>query len=401
MLICIAGKNNIAINIAETIVQLPQIKNKKWQFVGITNQSDKEIDGFQRSYKKWLNEHHIPVIDLESIYGEECLLFLSLEFDKIIKPEFFRSRRLYNIHFSLLPKYRGMYTSALPILFGETITGVTLHRIDRGIDTGDIIDQYSFPILPVDNSRDLYHKYIKYGSYLARKNLTSLLEDKISAIPQECDGASYYSKSAIDYKNVSIDLVQSACNIRNQIRAFNFREYQLPQINDEYIIDCTITQNRSFQRPGYIHFINDSGIYISTIDYDCILYRDRFGKLLEACVQGNLSAVQNICIVRRHLFERDEHGWTALMVAVYNGHYDIVKWLLSQGADVFAVNNHGTNMLMYSKDAWINTHDSSLFNLFLKMGMNIYQCDFRGKSLVDYCHAEGLLAIGDFKIPPL
>jgi methionyl-tRNA formyltransferase len=399
MVICIAGKNNIAIDMAEAIVQLSQTGNKKWKIVGIPNGSDTGIDGFQQSYRKWLNIHSIPIVTLESIYGKKDLLFLSLEFDRIINPELFMSSRLYNIHFSLLPKYRGMYTSALPILFGETITGVTLHKIDKGIDTGDIIDHYYFPILSTDNCRDLYCNYIKYGSYLVKKNLANILEDKISAIPQDYDGASYFSRSAIDYKNLSIDLEQCAYNIRNQIRAFNFREYQLPQINGEYIIDCVITKNRSFQRPGYIHFINDTGIYISTIDYDCILYRDRFGQLLEACIQGNLSVVQNICVVRQHLFERDEHGWTALMVAVYNGHGDIVKWLLSQGADAFAVNNHGTNMLMYSKETWIRTRDSSLFDLFFKMGLNIHQCDSHNRSLVDYCHVEGILKIGNINIP--
>ena len=43
-----------------------------------------------------------------------------------------------------------MYTSCLPILFNEKESGVTLHKIDRGIDTGDIIDQITFPILSSD-----------------------------------------------------------------------------------------------------------------------------------------------------------------------------------------------------------------------------------------------------------
>jgi methionyl-tRNA formyltransferase len=399
MFICVAGKNNIAIDIAEIVVQLPQVRNKEWEIVGIPNRTDSGNDGFQRSYKKWLNDHNICIVTLDDIYCKDDLLFISLEFDRIIKPGLFKSTRLYNIHFSLLPKYRGMYTSALPILFGETRTGVTLHKIDRGIDTGDIIEQYSFPILPTDNCRDLYHKYIKHGTYLVKKNLSNMLEDKIFTIPQNCDDASYFSKSFIDYKNIHIDLEQCASNIRNQIRAFNFREYQLPQVEGEYIIDCEITPNLSYQRPGYIHFINDSGIYISTIDYDCILHYDRFRQLLEACMQGNLSTVQKICTIRRHLFEKDEHGWTALMVAVYNGHNNIVKWLLSQGADAFAVNNHGTNMLMYSKEVWVRTHNSSLFELFLNMGLNINQPDFNNKSLLDYCYADGIFEIGDYKIP--
>ena len=54
-----------------------------------------------------------------------------------------------------------MYTSCLPILNGETITGVTLHKIDSGIDTGYIIKQKVFKININDTARDLYLKYLK------------------------------------------------------------------------------------------------------------------------------------------------------------------------------------------------------------------------------------------------
>lgn len=69
------------------------------------------------------------------------LIFISLEFDKIVNPDLFKDARLYNIHFSLLPSYKGMYTSAIPILNGEEMVGVTFHEIDKGIDTGNIIAQ--------------------------------------------------------------------------------------------------------------------------------------------------------------------------------------------------------------------------------------------------------------------
>ena len=59
-------------------------------------------------------------------------------------PKNFLNARLYNIHFSYLPAYKGMFTSALPIKNGEVDSGVTLHKIESGIDTGDIIDQIKF-----------------------------------------------------------------------------------------------------------------------------------------------------------------------------------------------------------------------------------------------------------------
>ena len=58
---------------------------------------------------------------------------------EIIKTKNFKSNKLFNLHFSLLPSYKGMHTSAFPILNGEKYSGVTIHKIDNGIDTGDII----------------------------------------------------------------------------------------------------------------------------------------------------------------------------------------------------------------------------------------------------------------------
>ena len=63
-----------------------------------------------------------------------------------------------------------MYTSALPFINGESLTGVTLHKIDLGIDTGDIIGQKRIEILDTDTARSLYLKYIQYGTKLVIEN---------------------------------------------------------------------------------------------------------------------------------------------------------------------------------------------------------------------------------------
>src|SRR5690606_13123102 len=97
------------------------------------------------------------------LYNIENLLFLSLEYDRIIRPEIFKSSKLYNLHFSLLPAYKGVFTSILPILNGERQTGVTLHKIDNGIDTGDIIFQKNIDITEDINSLQLYKRYSDIG----------------------------------------------------------------------------------------------------------------------------------------------------------------------------------------------------------------------------------------------
>ncbi|MEZ9057324.1 methionyl-tRNA formyltransferase [Vibrio pelagius] len=78
--------------------------------------------------------------------------FPDIEFDIIVcsgyKPilseEFVNSNRVINIHYSLLPKYRGMHSTVWAILNGETSMGLTIHEMNQYMDDGDIIHQYSF-----------------------------------------------------------------------------------------------------------------------------------------------------------------------------------------------------------------------------------------------------------------
>lgn len=103
MTICVAGKNEIAIEIASYIKKTyPNI-----ELIGIVNNVEKGINGYFRSYKWFLDFSKIKECTLKDIYGIEDLVFISLEFDKIICPNKFISKKLYNLHFSLLPAYKG------------------------------------------------------------------------------------------------------------------------------------------------------------------------------------------------------------------------------------------------------------------------------------------------------
>ena len=68
------------------------------------------------------------------------------------------SKELFNFHFSLLPKYRGCHTNFFQIYNGEKYSGVTLHKINNGIDTGPIIDFLKYKISKNTNA---YKNYLK------------------------------------------------------------------------------------------------------------------------------------------------------------------------------------------------------------------------------------------------
>lgn len=381
MFICVAGKHDIAVSVLEYL-----IRNQKCRYeLGvICNRTETGENNWQKSLRWYAKKNNIKEYLLEDIYAIPELIFLSLEFDQLVRPNLFKDARLYNIHFSLLPAYKGMYTSVFPILNGEKKVGVTFHEIDTGIDTGDIIRQVCFDLKEEYNCRDLYLQYIEHGIKLVLDCLEDVINNKISSYKQPFQNSSYYSRKTINYSELKIDLIQTAEVIKNQIRAFGFREYQMPIVFGKRIIDVEITKNRSTQKPGTIICENEQGMMIATIDYDIVLYYDRLEELMQACERGDLITVKDICNVKRHINEKDNHGWTPLIVATYHNRKSIVEFLLMHGADLYTTNYNGTNLLMYAKEAYLLVGDNSIFKLYYKYGLDENICDYEGNNLLYY-----------------
>ena len=100
-IICLAGKNEIAIHGLNLLLKRVDKKNIRV----LCNANDTGIDTWQPSLLKAARDHDLRVISLEECYNQDQVIFLSLEFDKIIAPKNFLNARLYNIHFSYLPAY--------------------------------------------------------------------------------------------------------------------------------------------------------------------------------------------------------------------------------------------------------------------------------------------------------
>ncbi len=332
--VIIAGKNDIAVDILDHILDT---YGGQLNAVVVCNKTETGQDSWQKSLRLEAKRRNVPEYQLEDTYTIPNAVFLSLEYDRIIKPDKFLSRELYNIHFSLLPQYRGMYTSAIPILNGEEYSGVTLHRIDQGIDTGDIIAQRKIRLNERETCRSLYLKYISNAVSLMKEYVKALIfyPDEVISKAQDSKKASYFSRAAIDYNNLVIDLDQTAGSIDRQIRAFSFREYQMPEIYGRKIIGAMMTTHNSKSSPGKVVLESNIGWILATSDYDIVVYFDRFEELMQACAEGNLTKVQEICCVREHVNEKDQHGRTPLTVARENGQYEIVKYLLCVGSNDF------------------------------------------------------------------
>jgi methionyl-tRNA formyltransferase len=133
-----------------------------------------------------------------------------------------------NIHPALLPKYRGRYSTVHAIFNGESHTGVTLHWMDEGIDSGPIIFQETIDIEPNDTAKTLWEKFTVKGESLFKAFLELWLSgNTIPSKTQDESQATYYPKGLPN--GGEIDWSWSGEKIRNFIRAMTFEPFPPPQ----------------------------------------------------------------------------------------------------------------------------------------------------------------------------
>ncbi len=121
-----------------------------------------------------------------------------------------------NLHFSLLPKYRGASCVAYALLHGEEESGTTTILMDPGIDTGPILLQWSEPIGPEDTTETLSQRLAPLGAHQLVKTLKVLTEGSIQPTPQSPEGASY--APMLKKEEGKIDWFQDAKTIYNRFR---------------------------------------------------------------------------------------------------------------------------------------------------------------------------------------
>ena len=123
-----------------------------------------------------------------------------------------------NVHTSLLPKYRGAAPIQWAIIDGEKETGVTIMKMDAGLDTGDILTTATTPIAANDNSQTLHDRLAKMGADLLVKTIPEYVAGKITPLKQPSDGATYARK--IEKQDGQLDFTQPATVLWNRIRGF-------------------------------------------------------------------------------------------------------------------------------------------------------------------------------------
>jgi len=123
----------------------------------------------------------------------------------------------WNMHGSLLPRYRGRVPVNWAIIHGERETGATLHRMLEKPDAGGILAQQAVPILPDDTAADVFHKVTLAAEMALDSVLPELLAGRALERPQDLATGSYFGgRKAEDGR---IDWTRPAAEVHNLIRA--------------------------------------------------------------------------------------------------------------------------------------------------------------------------------------
>jgi methionyl-tRNA formyltransferase len=123
----------------------------------------------------------------------------------------------FNIHASLLPRWRGAAPIHRALEAGDSHTGVTIMQMDAGLDTGDMLLAQSLPIKPDDTTATLHDRLAELGSELMVRVLAEL--PQLQAQPQPEEGVCYAAKVARD--EAAIRWAEPARQIAQRVRAFN------------------------------------------------------------------------------------------------------------------------------------------------------------------------------------
>lgn len=173
--------------------------------------------------KAWAIENNIPYIQPEKITADtlpEVDLFIVVAYGKILPEKIINMPKLgsINIHYSLLPKYRGASPVEAAILNGENETGVSIQKMVFEMDAGNIIALEKIDILPTETAPDLRARLIKLGGELLVKTLLKIMSGDIKETKQEESLATFCKK--IKKEDGLIDLNDNAEKNYNKFRAY-------------------------------------------------------------------------------------------------------------------------------------------------------------------------------------
>jgi len=204
------------------------IQNDEYVLAVITHKDDPGEEIWFRSVAGLAKKYGIPAHTPDSVNSPDWIerirswapdLILSFYYRSMISEEILNIPRLgaFNMHGSLLPKYRGRAPINWAVLHGEKSTGVTLHHMVKQADAGDIVEQEAVPIGPDDTARDVFDRCVKAARVVLERQIDALTQGTAPRRKQDESQATYFGGRTPE--DGRIDWTAGAEKIYNLIRA--------------------------------------------------------------------------------------------------------------------------------------------------------------------------------------
>jgi methionyl-tRNA formyltransferase len=215
---------------------LPSLRGlaTEYDIVGVVTQPDR-ASGRGRELKSppvklLAQELKLPVIQPEKLRAPEAMeqlrawepdLIVVAAFGQILKKEVLELPRYgcLNVHASLLPRWRGAAPINAAILHGDDETGVTIMKMDVGLDTGPILTQKSIRLKRDDTAGSVFETLSHLGADLLIRTLPDYLSGKIEPVSQPEQGATY--APTLKKEEGRLDFTRPAEELERRVRAFN------------------------------------------------------------------------------------------------------------------------------------------------------------------------------------
>lgn len=166
-----------------------------------------------------------------------------------------------NLHFSLLPAWRGAAPVQAAVAAGDDVTGASTFLLEEGMDTGPVLGVVTESIKPTDTAGDLLSRLAVSGAALLEATLDAIESGEASAVAQSEDGVSYAHKVTVD--SARIDWSSSAAAVDRHVRSVTPAPGAWTTIGDIRLKVAPVTLSDMVLEPGHI-VVRKDGVFVGT-----------------------------------------------------------------------------------------------------------------------------------------
>ncbi|MEE9259466.1 MAG: methionyl-tRNA formyltransferase [Nitrospinaceae bacterium] len=259
---------------------LKTLHTSRHSVLGVVTQPDRPKgrgQGLQASpVKQYAVENGLPVFQPEKSSAPESVaelaalqpdLIVVIAYGQILRENLLSLPRHFcmNVHASLLPQYRGAAPINWAIINGDRETGVTTMKMDKGLDTGDILLMKKVVIEQEDTARDLHDKLAEAGGALALETIEQLQQGRLKFIPQNDAESTYAPK--LTKEDGCLNWEQEAEALRNRVRGMEPWPGAFGFLKGKRLRFCKVETGPGEKEdtPGEVMRVSDYGIEIGTL----------------------------------------------------------------------------------------------------------------------------------------